>query len=113
MYNKYRIKNLFIIILFILCCFSRYGIAQNVKIENPESVFYEYATYYISNFNIQTGASDVQLFRCKLYSDSYPVFVKLGFKSLMISPALGINEEKILVFLETNEFGLSMFEILL
>ena len=106
MYNKYRKKNLFIVIFFILCCLPRYGIAQNVKIENPESIFYEYATYYVSNFNIQTGASDVQLFRCKLQSDSYPVFVKLGFKSLMISPALGINEEKILVWLETNEFQL-------
>ena len=81
--------------------------AQNVKIENPESIFYEYATYYISNFNIQTGASDVQLFKCKLYSDSYPVYVKIWFKVSMLSPALGIHNKETLVLLETDPFQLS------
>ena len=107
MYNKYRIKNLFIVILYILCCFPRFGTAQNVTF--AEGDIFEYATYYVGNFNIQTGASDVQIFRYRLASDEgydVPVFVYLWFKVSMISPALGINEEQILVHLKTNEFQL-------
>ena len=64
--------------------------AQNVTLTGT---IYDYATYYVSSFDPQTGASDFQLFRYTLSSDSYPVWVKISFRATMVSPALGINTE--------------------
>ncbi|MBQ34270.1 MAG: hypothetical protein CMG32_05430 [Candidatus Marinimicrobia bacterium] len=107
MHNKNRIKNLFITIFIALCCLPRYSTAQTVTFS--EGDIFEYATYYIGNFNIQTGESDVQMFRYKLSSeDGYEndVFVKLWFRISMISPALGIDADKTLIILETDPFQL-------
>ena len=108
MHNKNRIKNLFITIFIALCCLPRYSIAQPVVTFSEGDIF-EYATYYIGNFNIQTGESDVQMFRYKLSSeDGYEndVFVKLWFRISMISPALGIDADETLIILETDPFQL-------
>ncbi len=69
-----------------------------------EGQFFEYATYYVSSFDIQTGSSDVQLFRFRLYSDSYPVYTKIWFRASMLSPALGVNTPAVFVELETDPF---------
>ena len=107
MHNKNRIKNLFITIFIAFCCLSRYSTAQTVTFS--EGDIFEYATYYIGNFNIQTGESDVQMFRYKLSSEygyQNDVFVQLWFRISMISPALGIDADKTLIILETDPFQL-------
>ena len=78
--------------------------AQNVTLTGT---IYDYATYYVSSFNPQTGASDFQLFRYTLSSDSYPVWVKLTFRATMVSPALGINTETTILDLYTSPFQLN------
>ena len=108
MHNKNRIKNLFITILVALCSLPRYSTAQTV-VTFAEGDIFEYATYYIGNFNIQTGESDVQMFRYKLSSEygyQNDVFVQLWFRISMISPALGIDADKTLIILETDPFQL-------
>ena len=107
MHNKNRIKNLFITIIISLCCLSRYSTAQTVTFS--EGDIFEYATYYIGNFNIQTGESDVQMFKYKLSSEygyENDVFVKLWFRISIISPALGIDADETLIILETDPFQL-------
>ena len=107
MHNKNQIKNLFITIFISLCCLSRYSTAQTVTFS--EGDIFEYATYYIGNFNIQTGESDVQMFRYKLSSEygyENDIFVKLWFRISMISPALGIDADETLIILETDPFQL-------
>ena len=78
--------------------------AQNVTLTGT---IYYYATYYVSSFNPQTGASDFQLFRYTLSSDSYPVCVKVTFRATMVSPALGINTETTILDLYTSPFQLN------
>ena len=75
--------------------------AQNVSLTGT---IYDYATYYVSSFDPQTGASDFQLFRYTLSSDSYPVWVKISFRATMVSPALGINTETAILDLYTSPF---------
>ena len=75
--------------------------AQNVTLTGT---IYDYATYYVSSFDPQTGASDFQLFRYTLSSDSYPVWVKISFRATMVSPALGINTETAILDLYTSPF---------
>ena len=75
--------------------------AQNVTLTGT---IYDYATYYVSSFNPQTGASDFQLFRYTLSSDSYPVWIKVTFRATMLSPALGINTETTILDLYTSPF---------
>ena len=107
MHNKNRIKNLFITIFIAFCCLSRYSTAQTVTFS--EGDIFEYATYYIGNFNIQTGESDVQMFRYKLSSEygyENDIFIKLWFRISMISPALGIDADETLIILETDPFQL-------
>ena len=93
--------------LLILVIFSGHNLqAQSTTLE-PEPGFTEYATYYISSFDLQTGASNFQLFRFRLHSSSYPVYTKIVFNASMISPALGIDSEIAIVELETVPFQMS------
>ena len=75
--------------------------AQSATLE-PEPGFTEYATYYLSSFDLQTGASNFQLFRFRLQASGYPVFTKIVFNVSMVSPVLGIHSETIIVALETS-----------
>ncbi len=68
---------------------------------------YEYATYYISSFDLQTGSSQVQLFDYNITSDIYPVYVKLYFKGEMVSPSLGIENPTTIVELVTTPFQIN------
>ena len=90
--------------LIFVCFFSYLPLkAQNVTLTGT---IYDYATYYVSSFDPQTGASDFQLFRYTLSSDSYPVWVKVTFRATMVSPALGIDTEATILDLYTSPFQL-------
>ena len=90
--------------LFFVCFLSYLPLkAQNVTLTGT---IYDYATYYVSSFDPQTGASDFQLFRYTLSSDSYPVWVKVTFRATMVSPALGIDTETTILDLYTSPFQL-------
>ena len=90
--------------LFFVCFFAYLPLkAQNVTLTGT---IYDYATYYVSSFDPQTGASDFQLFRYTLNSDSYPVWVKVTFRATMVSPALGIDTEATILDLYTSPFQL-------
>ena len=67
---------------------------------------FEYATYYISSFDLNTGATNVQIFRYQLSTDTYPVSVKIRFKASILSPILGINSNLTIMEVETDAFGL-------
>ena len=88
--------------LFYICFLAYLPLrAQNVTLTG---IIYDYATYYVSSFDPQTGASDFQLFRYTLSSDSYPVWIKVTFRATMLSPALGINTETAILDLYTSPF---------
>jgi len=89
-------------VLFYVCFLAYLPLkAQNVTLTGT---IYDYATYYVSSFDPQTGASDFQLFRYTLSSDSYPVWIKVTFRATMVSPALGINTEATILDLYTSPF---------
>ena len=54
--------------------------SQSLDID-VQGEIYEYATYYVSSFDIGTGATNVQIFNYSLESNIYPVFIKIGFKA--------------------------------
>jgi hypothetical protein len=88
--------------LFYICFLAYLPLkSQNVTLTGT---IYDYATYYVSSFDPQTGASDFQLFRYTLSSDSYPVWIKVTFRATMLSPALGINTETAILDLYTSPF---------
>ena len=90
--------------LIFVCFFAYLPLkSQNVTLTGT---IYDYATYYVSSFDPQTGASDFQLFRYTLSSDSYPVWVKVTFRATMVSPALGIDTEATILDLYTSPFQL-------
>jgi len=90
--------------LFFVCLLAYLPVkAQNVTLTGT---IYDYATYYVSSFDPQTGSSDFQLFRYTLSSDSYPVWVKVTFRATMVSPALGIDTEATILDLYTSPFQL-------
>ena len=88
-----HIKSL--IVTFIIVKFVQ---AQSITLTGQ---IYEYATYYISNFDLNTGATNVQIFRYELSSSQYPVTLKIRFKSSILSPGLGINSEQTIIETET------------
>ena len=66
--------------------------------------FFEYTSYYISNFNVNTGESDVPLFRYRIHSDSYPIYTKIWFRASLLSPSLGLDNRETLTEIESNVF---------
>ena len=76
---------------------------QSVDI-NVQGQIYEYATYYVSSFDIATGATNVQIFNYSLEASTYPVFIKIRFKATILSPGLGINSDATIVEIETDPF---------
>ena len=76
---------------------------QEVRLDGE---IFEYATYYISSFDLNTGATNVQIFRYQLSTDAYPVQVKIRFKASILSPILGINSNLTIMEVETAPFGL-------
>ena len=76
---------------------------QSVEI-NVQGEIYEYATYYVSSFDVATGATNVQIFNYSLEASTYPVFIKIRFKATILSPGLGINSDATIVEIETDPF---------
>ena len=76
MRNTFYKTALFIILSGFISDYKLYS--QTINLD-PEPGFTEYATYYISSFDLQTGASNFQLFRFRLRGSSYPVYGKVHF----------------------------------
>ena len=96
------IKRLFISLLFFLSSIDPIK-SQSVDI-NVQGEIYEYATYYVSSFDVATGATNVQIFNYSLESSTYPVYIKIRFKATVLSPGLGINTDATIVEIETDPF---------
>ena len=90
-------------LILLLFGFTHSLKAQNVTLSGD---IFEYATYYVNSFDLNTGATNVQIFRYQLSSDEYPITVKIRFRASMLSPALGINSEQTIIEIETNPFEL-------
>ena len=69
--------------------------------------FFEYTSYYLSNFNVYTGESDVPLFRYRIHSDSYPIYTKIWFRASLLSPSLGLDNRETLTEIESNVFKMT------
>ena len=91
------------IILLLLVLVNAPSRSQSLDI-NVQGEIYEYATYYVSSFDIATGATNVQIFNYSLESNTYPVFIKIRFRATILSPGLGINSEATIVEIETDPF---------
>ena len=78
-------------------------VAQNVTLSGD---IYEYATYYISSFDLNTGGTNVQIFRYQLTSDEYPVPVRIWFRASLVSPSLGISSPSTIIEIVTDPFDL-------
>ena len=99
-------------IIFLILALLKPGLAQNNSNVTLEGEIYEYATYYVSSFDLSTGATNVQIFRLTLASEEYPVTVQVRFIASMVSPALGINTETTIIEVLTNPFDLQASVIL-
>ena len=97
-----NIKRLVISLLFFLST-NDFIKSQSVDI-NVQGEIYEYATYYVSSFDVATGATNVQIFNYSLESSIYPVYIKIRFKATILSPGLGINTDATIVEIETDPF---------
>ena len=84
-------------------------LAQNITLSGD---IYEYATYYVNSFDLNSGATNVQIFRYQLESDVYPIAVKIRFRASMVSPSLGINAPTTIIEIETGLFDLQASLIL-
>ena len=92
------------IIFFALLVLFKSGIqSQSLNID-VQGEIYEYATYYVSSFDVATGATNVQIFNYSLTSNIYPVYIKIRFKATIVSPGLGINNAATIVEVETDPF---------
>ena len=96
------IKKIISIVILSLVIFDDIR-SQSLDID-VQGEIYEYATYYVSSFDIRTGATNVQIFNYSLKSNIYPVFIKIGFKATILSPGLGINNEAAIIEVETDPF---------
>ena len=92
------------IIFFALLVLFKSNIqSQSLNID-VQGEIYEYATYYVSSFDVATGATNVQIFNYSLTSNIYPVYIKIRFKATIVSPGLGINNAATIVEVETDPF---------
>jgi hypothetical protein len=92
-----------IIMLFTLFTGFRTISAQDVTLSGE---IFEYATYYISSFDIGTGATNVQIFRYEMSANQYPVSVRVKFRASMVSPQLGITAATTIIEIITDPFDL-------
>ncbi len=94
------VRRLIISIIYSLALFGPTLSAQ-AKLDGQ---FFEYTTYYMSNFDVSTGESDVPMFRYRIYSDTYPVYTKIWFRASVLSPALDIDARTTLTEIESSVF---------
>lgn len=93
-------KKIVLLLIIYLVSYKTSLIAQ-AKLNGQ---FFEYTSYYISNFNVNTGESDVPLFRYRISSDSYPIYTKIWFRASLLSPSLGLQNRETLTEIESNVF---------
>ena len=93
----------YIALLIIFIFFNSDVQSQSVDIE-VQGEIYEYATYYVSSFDVGTGGTNVQIFNYSVESNIYPVYLKIRFKATIMSPGLGINNDATIVEVETEPF---------
>jgi len=93
----------YIALLIIFIFFNSNVQSQSVDIE-VQGEIYEYATYYVSSFDVGTGGTNVQIFNYSVESNIYPVYLKIRFKATIVSPGLGINNDATIVDVETDPF---------
>ena len=94
-------KNSIKLIIIALCIFKS-SKGQNISLQGE---IFEYATYYINSFNINTGATNVQIFRYQLSSaDTGFQEIKVHFKISMKSPDIGINGDQTIIEVKTDPF---------
>tara|TARA_Y100000590_G_scaffold454251_1_gene600704 strand:- start:5746 stop:6915 length:1170 start_codon:yes stop_codon:yes gene_type:complete len=91
------------ILVFTLLTGFRTISAQDVNLSGE---IFEYATYYISSFDIGTGATNVQIFRYEMSANQYPVSVRVKFRAHMVSPQLGITAPTTIIEIITDPFDL-------
>ena len=92
-----------IILVFTLFTGFKTISAQDVTLSGE---IFEYATYYISSFDIGTGATKVQIFRYEMSANQYPVSVRVKFRASMVSPQLGITAATTIIEIITDPFDL-------
>ena len=97
-----QLKKHFTLVIIILAVIRPVD-AQNVMLSGD---IYEYATYYISSFDLNTGGTNVQIFRYQLTSDEYPVPVRIWFRASLVSPSLGISSPSTIIEIVTDPFDL-------
>ena len=90
------------ILLFTVGSFQT---ARGQSVDLSGEIF-EYATYYVNNFDLSTGATNVQIFRYQLSSSEYPIQVKVLFKASVLAPTIGINTEQTIIEVQTDVFDL-------
>lgn len=98
MYLKKIITFLAILISIVSSLQSQ---SLNVDVQGE---IYEYATYYVSSFDVGTGGTNVQIFNYSIESNIYPIYLKIRFRASILSPGLGINNEATIVEVETDPF---------
>jgi len=84
------------------------GSIQSLRGQNLDlnGDIFEYATYYVNSFDLNTGATNVQIFRYQLSAEEYPVSLKVHFMASMLSPTLGIENEQTIIEIQTDPFQL-------
>jgi len=93
--------NIFIT-LFLISSIKSQTDPPNVTLQGE---IFEYATYYINSFDMNTGSTNVQIFRYTLSSvDTGFQEVKVHFKASMISPSLGIENNQTIIEVQTDPF---------
>ena len=92
----------------LIILLSTLGSFQTVRGQNVDlnGEIFEYATYYVNNFDLSTGATNVQIFRYQLSSSEYPIQVKVLFKASVLAPTIGINSEQTIIEVQTDVFDL-------
>ena len=105
-YGKEKIMRIILnIFILLLLTFGSHQTARAQSIDLNGDIF-EYATYYVNNFDLNTGATNVQIFRYQLSSSQYPIRVKVLFKASVVSPTIGINSEQTIIEVQTDVFDL-------
>ena len=93
------------VLITLLFAIGSFQTARGQSVNLSGEIF-EYATYYVNNFDLSTGATNVQIFRYQLSSSDYPIQVKVLFKASVLAPTIGINSEQTIIEVETNVFDL-------
>ena len=92
-------------LIILLITIGSFQNARGQSVDLNGEIF-EYATYYVNNFDLSTGATNVQIFRYQLSSPEYPIQVKVLFKASVLAPTIGINSEQTIIEVQTDVFDL-------